>query len=302
MTLDRPFERRHETLWSQIADRAHTLEFPTIAGIRTRVLRVGSENADRGTIVMLAGTTGHIEAFTHNIRALSQQYEVLAYDYPGHGYSTLATGSLEIADYSAHLLAVVEHYGLKRPHLLGESLGGWIALKVVPEHPDVFGSVILSAPGGRIIAAQNLTRTQSVSSDAVANPTWDNVKSRLGVVIHDPAAISDELVAVRQAIYAQPGFVDSAKAIAALRTPEVRERNAVTEADYARQPRPTLLVWTDQEPSGTPEVGRALADELPNGQFLLVEGAAHWPQWEAPEIFNEAVLRFLADHAPEVDA
>jgi 2-hydroxy-6-oxonona-2,4-dienedioate hydrolase len=295
VTLDHPYEVHHETLWSQIADRAHVLEFPEIAGIRTRVLRVGAEHAERGTIVMLAGTTGHLEAFTHNIRALSEQYQVLAYDYPGHGYSTLVSGSLEIDDYARHLLALVEHYHLVRPHLCGESLGGWIALKVVPQHPDVFGAVILSAPGGRMIAAEQLAGTQSVSTDAVASPTWDNVKRRLGVVIHDPAAISDELVAVRQAIYAQPGFVESAKAIAALRTPKIRERNAVTDADYERQPRPTLLVWTDHEPSGSPEIGKALADKLPHGRFVLVEGAAHWPQWEEPAQFNDAVLAFLEE-------
>ena len=292
---EHPYGVHHETLWSQIADRAHVLEFPEFAGVRTRVLRVGAEHVERGTIVMLAGTTGHLEAFTHNIRALSEHYQVLAYDYPGHGYSTLAGGVLEIDDYAKHLLALVEHYRLERPHLCGESLGGWIALKVVPEHPDVFGAVVLSAPGGRMIPPEKLAGTQSVSADAVANPTWDNVKRRLGVVIHDPTAISDELVAVRQSIYAQPGFAESAKAIAALRTPEIRERNAVTDADYDRQPRPTLLVWTDHEPSGSAETGRALAARLPQGRFLLVEGAAHWPQWEAPAQFNDAVLAFLEE-------
>jgi len=293
--LDHPYDVHHETLWSQIADLAHVLEFPEIAGVRTRVLRVGTEHAERGTIVMLAGTTGHLEAYTHNIRALAERYQVLAYDYPGHGYSTLASGSLEIDDYGKHLLALVEHYELVRPHLCGESLGGWIALKVVPEHAELFGAVILSAPGGRMLAAEQLAGTQSVSTDAVANPTWDNVKRRLGVVIHDPASISDELVAVRQAIYARPGFVESAKAIAALRTPEIRERNAVTDADYERQPRPTLLVWTDHEPSGSPATGRALAEKLPQGRFVLVEGAAHWPQWEEPAQFNDAVLTFLEE-------
>ena len=283
---------RFTTVWEQIADVPHTLEFPEIAGTRTRVLRLAQHNAGNGTILMLAGTTGHIEAYTHNLRALSATYEVIAYDYPGHGYSTLVQGSLEIEDYAKHLVALVQHYGIT-PHLMGESLGGWIALKTVPDHADLFASVILSAPGGRMISAGQLNGTQSVSSDAVANPTWDNVKRRLGVVIHDPEKISDELVAVRQAIYAQPGFVESAKAIAALRTPEVRERNAVTDADYERQPLPTLLVWTDHEPSGSPEVGRSLAAKLPHGTFVLVEGAAHWPQWESPEKFNDAVLAFL---------
>ena len=68
---------RFTTVWEQIADVPHTLEFPEIAGTRTRVLRLAQHNAGNGTILMLAGTTGHIEAYTHNLRALSATYEVI---------------------------------------------------------------------------------------------------------------------------------------------------------------------------------------------------------------------------------
>jgi 2-hydroxy-6-oxonona-2,4-dienedioate hydrolase len=286
----------HQTFWSQIADLPHVLEFPVIDGIRTRVLRIGEGRPDenRQTIVMMAGTSGHIEAYTHNIRALAAKYRIVAYDYPGHGYSTLvAGGTLEIADYARHLFALLDHYGLDRPHLCGESLGGWIALKVAREHPERFASLILSAPGGRMIADDRLNKTQSVSTDAVADPTWENVKARLNVVIHDADHISDELIAIRKAVYSRPGFAASMKAIGALRTPEIRRRNAVTDDDYAAQKLPALLVWTDHEPSGDPETGRHLAELMPHGRFLLVEDAAHWPQWENPDLFNGAVLRFL---------
>ncbi|MBB2743042.1 UNVERIFIED_ORG: 2-hydroxy-6-oxonona-2,4-dienedioate hydrolase [Microbispora rosea subsp. rosea] len=284
----------HRTLWSQIADLPHVLEFPEIGGIRTRVLRMGRGDQ---TILMLAGTSGHIEAYTHNLRALGEHYQIIAYDYPGHGYSTLVKGTLEIADYIEHLLALMDHYGLDRPHLCGESLGGWIALKVARRHPERFASLILSAPGGRMIPADRMARAQSMSRRSVEDPSWENVKARLNVVIHDAEAISDELVAVRQAIYAQPGFIDSMNAILALQDPEIRRRNSVTDADYENQPLPALLVWTDHEPSGDPGVGRDLAEKMPHGRFVLVEGAAHWPQWEEPEQFNAAVLRFLREQA-----
>lgn len=285
----------HRTLWSQIGDLAHTVEFPEIAGTRTRVLRLGSGPR---TIVMMAGTSGHLEAFTHNLRALAEEYSIIAYDYPGHGYSTLATGQLEIPAYVEHLLALLDHYELDRPHLLGESLGGWIALKVGRTHPERFASLVLSAPGGRMVGRSRVGKAQSASRDAVANPTYDNIKARLGVVIHDADAISDELIAMRQAVYSREGFGESMKAIAALQNPEIRQRNSVQDEDYAGQTLPTLLVWTEFEPSGDADEGRRLAELLPNGEFVYIEGAAHWPQWEDPEKFNAAVLQFLkgVDH------
>ena len=43
----------------------------------------------------MAGTGGHLEAYAHNIAAFAQRYRVIAYDYPGHGYTTQATADLE---------------------------------------------------------------------------------------------------------------------------------------------------------------------------------------------------------------
>ena len=47
-------------------------------------------------LVLMAGTGGHLEAYAHNIPAFAQRYRVIAYDYPGHGYTTHATADLEL--------------------------------------------------------------------------------------------------------------------------------------------------------------------------------------------------------------
>jgi 2-hydroxy-6-oxonona-2,4-dienedioate hydrolase len=81
--------------------------------------------------------------------------------------------------------------------------------------------------------------------------------------------------------------------IAVLRQPEPRWRNRVTDEDFAAIPVPALFVWTDHEPTGDAAEGRRLAALIPQGEFLLVEGASHWPQWEGAEVFNAAAITFL---------
>lgn len=282
------------TMWQQIADLPHTLEYVQVGEWRTRVLTVGAGDQ---TLVLLNGTSGHIEAWTHNLRALAQQYRVIGYDYPGHGYTTLADADLEITDYEAHLLELLDVLGLDRVHLLGESLGGWVAIKFAAHHPERLRSVVLSAPGGRMISSGSMERVSPVSRKAVEEPTYGNVKTRLQVVIHDPERITDELVEVRRSIYARPGFIRSMEHIMALQVPDIRARNQVTEADYAAIPVPALLVWTDHEPTGGAEVGEALAAAIPDGEFALIRNAAHWPQWEDPTTFNETTLDFLSRKA-----
>ena len=278
------------TFWPEVADLPHRLEYVDVGPWRTRVLTVG--DGER-TVVLLAGTSGHLEAFTHNIRALAQAYRVVAYDYPGHGFTTLAESDLEIPDYEQHLLGLLDTLGLDRVDLCGESLGGWIAIKVAAHHPERVRTLVLAAPGGRMVTTGAIGRTRSVSRQAVEQPTFENVKARLQVVIHDPNLITDELVEVRRSIYARDGFARSMDHIMVLQDPETRFRNRVSDEDYAAIPVPTLLVWTDHEPSGGIETGERLAAMIPDGELLVIRDAAHWPQWEDAPTFNERVLDFL---------
>jgi 2-hydroxy-6-oxonona-2,4-dienedioate hydrolase len=289
-------DRTHfATFWEEIADLEHTLRYVDAGGYRTRVLDFPAAAPDARTVVLASGTSGHIEAWTQNVRALVEAgFRVVGYDYPGHGHTSLADHPLEIRDYEEHLLALLDALSLERVHLAGESLGGWLALKFAPKHPDRLHTVILSAPGGRVVGEPQLDRTQSVSAQAVSEPTFENVRKRLQVVIHDPENITDELVRVRQAIYSREGF--SMANVSALREPERRWRNRVTDEDFAALPVPALMVWTDNEPTGDAAEGERLCRLIPDGEFLLVRGAAHWPQWEGAAEFNAAAVAFLKKH------
>jgi len=287
------------TFWEAVADLPHLLHYVQVGAWRTRVLEIEPVGAGAvaDTVVLANGTSGHIEAWTQNVRALAEAgYRVIGYDYPGHGYTTPTDHDLEIPEYEQHLLGLLDTLGLDRVHLAGESLGGWLAVKFAARHPERLRTVILSAPGGRVVGEQKVDKAQSVSVQAVTDPTFENVKRRLQVVIHDPAKITDELVNVRRAIYAQDPTGENMAHISVLRRPEPRWRNRVTDEDFAAIPVPALFVWTDHEPTGDAAEGRRLAGLIPDGEFLLVEGAAHWPQWEGADLFNEAAVAFLEKH------
>jgi len=287
------------TFWEAVADLPHLLHYVQVGAWRTRVLEIESVGTEGGspTVVLANGTSGHIEAWTQNVRALAEAgFRVIGYDYPGHGYTTLTDHDLEIPEYEQHLLGLLDALGLDRVHLAGESLGGWLAVKFAAHHPERLHTVILSAPGGRVVGDQKVDKAQSVSVQAVTEPTFENVKKRLAVVIHNPDNITDELVEVRRAIYSQDPTGQNMAHISVLRRPEPRWRNRVTDEDLAAIPVPALFIWTDNEPTGDEAEGRRLADLLPDGEFLLVEGAAHWPQWEGADVFNTASVAFLRKH------
>jgi 2-hydroxy-6-oxonona-2,4-dienedioate hydrolase len=286
----------HPPVWVAIGSVPHTLEYLQVGPWRTRVLQAGSGDP----LVLMAGTGGHLEAYAHNIRALAEHYHVIAYDYPGHGYTTHATADLELPDYVEHLAGLLDVLEVPWAHLSGESLGGWVALKFAAAHPQRTGRLVLNTPGGTMATPEVMERIRSLSQAAADDPTEGRIRARLEWLMADPATVTDELVAIRQAIYARPGFAGSMRHILCLQDAQIRERNLVTDADFAKIPHGAVVIWTSNDPSGPAAAGMDMAQRIPGGVFEYVEGAGHWPQWEQSERFNSIALDFLAASQPDM--
>jgi 2-hydroxy-6-oxonona-2,4-dienedioate hydrolase len=138
-----------------------------------------------------------------------------------------------------------------------------------------------------------MERIRSLSQAAADDPTEAHIRARLEWLMADPATVTDELVAIRRAIYARPGFGDSMRHILCLQDPEIRRRNLVTDEELAAVPHGALVIWTSDDPSGPAAAGMDMAEKITGGRFELVTGAGHWPQWEQRDRFNELVLDFL---------
>jgi len=278
------------TLWTDLAGVDYSIRHVQVGSWSTRVLECGT-----GTpFILMHGTGGHLEAFTRNLRALSARYRVIAYDFPGHGWTTTAEADLEIDDYIGHLLGLMDGLGIQRAHLSGESLGGWVAVKFAARHPDRVHRLVLNTPGGTMATPEVMERIRSLSQAAADDPSQQQVRARLEWLMADPRSVTDELVAIRQGIYQRPGFPASMRHILCLQDPQIRRRNLVTDAELAATTAPTLVIWTSDDPSGPAKAGLDMAERVQKGEFQLIKDAGHWPQWEQQEQFDKIVLEFLS--------
>jgi 2-hydroxy-6-oxonona-2,4-dienedioate hydrolase len=281
------------TLWTELAGLDYTVRHVQIGPWSTRVLETGA-----GTpFILMHGTGGHLEAFTKNLRALGEHHRVIAFDYPGHGWTTTATSDLEIDTYIDHLLALMDELGVARAHLSGESLGGWVAVKFAARYPDRVDRLVLNTPGGTMATPEVMERIRSLSQGAADDPSEERVRARLEWLMADPASVTDELVCVRRGVYSRPGFAQSMRHILCLQDPQVRRRNLVTDEELAAVKAPTLVIWTSDDPSGPAKAGLDMAERIAGGEFRLIEKAGHWPQWEQQEVFDEIVVEFLGREA-----
>ncbi|WP_433799938.1 alpha/beta fold hydrolase [Actinomycetospora sp. CA-084318] len=276
-------------VWPNMNDLELTTRYIDVVGWRTRVLEVGEGRP----LVLMHGSGGHLEAYLRNLRALSEHFRVIAYDFPGHGYTSLATEDLELPTYVEHLLALLDTLGIDKASLDGESLGGWVAIKFAARHPERVERIVLNTPGGTMARPEVMRRIRSLSQEAADDPTPERIRRRLEWLMASPSSVTDELVDLRRGVYSRPGFARSMSHILCLQDPEIRRRNLITDDELAAVEAPALVLWTTHDPSGPAQAGKEMASKIRGAEFALIEDAGHWPQWEQTEKFDSLMLEFL---------
>ncbi len=288
------------SFWATLATRApFALRFDDVGDVRTRYVEAG----ERGDpVVLLHGTGGHLETYVANIMPHAERFRVFALDLLGHGFTDKPDRDYEIRDYVKHVLDFLDAKGIERAHLSGESLGGWIAAQFAIDHPDRVGRVVLNTAGGLTADPQVMARVRDLSLAAVEQLSRETVRKRLEWLMYDPAAATDELVEMRYAIYAQPGFLQAMRHIVCLQDMEIRRRNMLDETLLRRISAPTLIVWTTHDPTGAVEVGERFRSAIPGSQLVVLDRCAHWPQYEQADAFNELQIAFLSAETARGDA
>jgi 2-hydroxy-6-oxonona-2,4-dienedioate hydrolase len=280
------------------------VRFYDAGGIRTRCIEAGSGPA----VVFLHGVGGHAEAFARNVVPLSDQFRVISLDYLGFGLTDPPQFPPDRDAYVAHLLAFLDAAGVERAHLVGESLGGWVAMWTAVLHPERVGKLV-SVCGARLGVEEDedsrlhmqrgLADLRRLTAEFVAAPSREAVRKRMEWLFFDPAAdLSDELVDIRWAMYRRS---QATKVLADANT-RLSGAGAVDTAPLTPEvlagiSQETLFLWTSHNPTTTARTAKAAAELVPRSRFELMQNCAHWPQWEDADTFNETLRDFLTEES-----
>jgi 2-hydroxy-6-oxonona-2,4-dienedioate hydrolase len=281
----------HESVWSDLQGVPFSQGYLNAGGVRTRYLRAGDES--KPPLLLLHGSGGHAEAYVRNLEAHAEHFSTWSIDLLGHGYTDKPGHPLEIHHYVDHLLAFMDAIGVQRAHLSGESLGGWVVSRAAADHPGKVDRLVLNTAGGSQADPEVMKRIITLSMAAAENPTWETVQARIKWLMADKSKGYDDLVASRQRVYRQPGFVNAMRDIMALQDPEIRARNLITPNDYGAIKAPTLVLWTSDDPTADVTEGRRIASMIPGARFEVMPNCGHWPQYEDTKTFDRLHIDFL---------
>lgn len=277
------------TIWTELAGTAFEMSYQPVNGARTRVLRAGQGDP----VVMLHGTSGHLEAFVRNVPSFASHFEVHALDMLGHGYTENPGGDLRIPRYVQHVIDYLDSRGIERASFIGESLGGWVSGRLAADHPERVSKLVLVAPGGTVANPAVMDRIRSSTTAAVSSNDRALTRQRLELLMHDPVNVSEELVDVRHTIYHRPEFVAGIDQLLCLQKMENRVEDLLTAEQMAAITAPTLIVWGAQNPFGDVPEAQRMHASIPGSELEILPECGHWPQHEHSDRFNKLALKFL---------
>jgi 2-hydroxy-6-oxonona-2,4-dienedioate hydrolase len=277
------------SIWADLLDCDLRLRRVDVQGVSTRVLEAG----EGPTLIMVHGTGGHLEAYTRNVEELSRHFHVVLYDMAGHGYTGKPDRPYTIDYLADHLIGLMDALGIDQADLSGESLGGWVAAWAAAHHPDRVRRMVLNTPGNITNKPEVMAGLKASSMKAVREASPETVRARVEWLFHDTSLVTDELVGLRLAIYTQPGFERAMENILAVQDWEHRRPYVWSPEWCSKITAPTLLLWTDHDPTATVAEADLLQELIADSTLQVISGAGHWPQWEKPDEFNRAHLDFL---------
>lgn len=236
--------------------------------------------------------------FGRNIPVFADDFRVIAPDQPGFGQSDKPTDHPQYFTHSADaLVGLLDHLGIARAHLIGNSLGGGTAVRFALRYPDRAGRLVLMAPGGLGLNVFAPDPTEGVARLARFGgaPSRDNLAAFLRTLVYDRSLITDELVDER---YAAAGTPESLAAMVALGAsftrPDDYEDGMLWRSAYRLRQR-VLLIW-GREDRVNPLDGALLALKLiPRAQLHVFGRCGHWAQVERFDEFNRLAADFLKD-------
>lgn len=283
--------RRYEDLDPESAGAPG--EFIDVDGVRLHYVQAGEGD----TVVLIHGFGASTFSYRYTIPELAQHFRVVALDLKGFGYSERPAGSDYSLTAQAELVrGAMDRLGIERAAVVGHSMGGAIAMRLVLSHPERVSRLVLVDSASDDMMHRGLLPSWVAAPFVPIAVTFTVHRRRfrqfaLRSAVHDPAHITPEVVEG----YMRPSrFRGYARGLAALLTGRGVDQPLAIE----RIEQPTLILWGEHDRWLPPSQGEALAEAIPNAQLVLLRSAGHLPLEEQPVESHGPLLTFLRDADP----
>jgi len=248
------------------------------------------------SVVLCHGYTGSHQDWMFQVPVLARNYQVVTMDHRGHGASDAPSSAdaYSIPIFANDLYALLDYLDIAKCCLVGHSMGGFAALRLALDQPQVVSSLVLvdtasgpvNIPGYTDMRAKLLEIAQTDGMEAVFeyNARYNPLSLRRFEKYPGLFGICKR----RMIEMPVDGYVNAGRALS--------ERQDLT--GRLNEISVPTLVMVGEEDSPFQRPSGALVEGIPDARLRVVPQALHCPHEEEAEAFNEMLLEFLARVMP----
>ncbi len=229
------------------------------------------EGGNGKPLLLLHGAGATAKLWHRQSGALSGRFRVIVPDLPGFGGSARGPEIQSVRDYARFLFQFLRFLKIDSVSVLGSSMGGWAALWLAAEYPELVERLALVSPAGVYRPG-----SMPMTVDEVLREVENYYRSVSGGPLS--AAASGEL----------------AKAVDTIKS--MREAGGLipdVEPELPKIKAPTLVTWGSGDRVIPPSYAEIFARAIPGARLRIMEGAGHLPYVDRPEEFNEIATSFF---------
>jgi pimeloyl-ACP methyl ester carboxylesterase len=263
--------------------------FVEVNGTRLYVEVAGMEDAP--AVIFVHGFSLDTRTWDRQVDAFSEQYRIVRYDLRGFGRSSVPEQGVHY-QHQSDLRALLDTLSIDRAAVIGQSLGGAVALDFVLQHPDRVSALVTV---GSVMPGFDTPELAALSREIWAAGRTSGVEAASALLV-DCALfnVANERPASRAVV--REIVADYSGWHWTNRDPEMwADPNC--EARLGQIAPPTLIVIGERELHDMRQVADALVAGVPDARKVVLPGLGHLPNMEDAEAFNAVVLEFLNTHA-----
>lgn len=240
-------------------------------------------------VILLHAATGSSRVWDYQIPAfVAAGYRVIAFDRRGWGRTEIDSAApqhpLEIGTAAGDLLALLGQLHLDRAHVIGTAAGGFVAIDFALSYPQRLRSLVVANSIGAVQDADYVELGRRIRPPEFAKLPPDFRELGPSYRAGNPAG-TERWVQLEK-MSRPPGPL----------APPQPLRNLITFAMLETIQAPTLLLTGDADLYAPPPILPLFAARIKGSETLVIPEAGHSAYWEQPDVFNRAVLKFLAKH------
>ncbi|MEP6674091.1 MAG: alpha/beta hydrolase [Ferruginibacter sp.] len=228
-------------------------------------------------LVLLHGLFGALSNFRDLLDHFSKSYKVIVPMLPLFELDLLHTS---VGGLQKFVYKFIETRDYKDIHLMGNSLGGHVALVYVLKHPERVRSLILTGSSG--LFENGMGDTYPKRGDR------EYIRKKTELTFYDPSMATEDLV--NEVFEITNNRIKVIKIIALAKS--AIRNNLGEELNQIKQP--TCLIWGNNDTITPPFVGKEFNKLIPNSEIHFIDKCGHAPMMEVPEEFNRVLDGFLA--------